>query len=61
MPASDCFCVGKLLASCKKSSMRYTCANDLSTRDWQKLPEIAGSLNLTDDGIYPLVLSMEAL
>ena len=22
---------------------RYTCANDLSTRDWQKVPELSGS------------------
>ncbi|CAE7170324.1 unnamed protein product, partial [Symbiodinium microadriaticum] len=35
----------------------YTCANDLSTRDWQKLPEIAGSQwcrSKSFDGFAPL-------
>ena len=26
-----------------KNPPRYTCANDLSTRDWQKVPELSGS------------------
>jgi len=35
----------------------YTCANDLSTRDWQKLPELAGSQwcrSKMFDGFAPL-------
>ena len=34
------------MRSFQPQCQRYTCANDLSTRDWQKLPELSGSRGL---------------
>ena len=35
--------IGGFLLEPGQTGSRYTCANDLSTRDWQKVPELSGS------------------